>query len=118
MKFYSCWFIFPTNKVYKYYDYLRRIDLFYFSLRLGDIATFMAAVDLRMAVYRGRENSARKTMLHSIYRDESLHHIRHSYRSVLCSRIGHVFSLLAYMARDRKTQKGSLEFAGEQTGRK
>lgn len=77
----------------------------------------MAPVDLRVAVHRGPENRAGERVLHSVHRDESLHHFRDGYRRFLRARLGHVLPLLQDMEGDQEKAEGSAQSAGRQ-GRK
>ena len=85
-------------------------------MRVGHLPAVVAAVDLLMAVYRGRADGSRPRVLHPVHRDEPLHHVRYSHRRVLRSRDGHVYPVLAHMERDREAAEGPSEFAGRQEG--
>lgn len=86
-------------------------------IRLGYIAASLATLDLRVAVHRGSKNCADILVLHPIHRDESLHHLRHGHRRVLCSCHDNDDPLLADLEGDEETSEGPAEFAGRQARR-
>jgi len=83
---------------------------------VGHLFAAVATVDLLMAVHRGTTDGSGPRMLHPVHRDEPLHHIRYGHRRVLRSRDGHVYPVLAHMARDGEAAEGPSEFAGRQEG--
>ncbi len=71
-----------------------------FSLRVGHIIAAMAAVDLRLALYRRQKNGARRRLLYSVYTNESIHHICYRHRRLLRTSVCDVLALLEDMAGD------------------
>ena len=58
-----------------------------------------------------------RQVLHSVHRDQRLHHLRHHHRRLLRSGDGHVRPLLARLARNGKAPKRSAQSAGRQEER-
>ncbi|PSN43276.1 hypothetical protein C0J52_11473 [Blattella germanica] len=85
-------------------------------LCVGYLAAAVAAVDLLVAVHRGRADGTRPRVLHPVHRDEPLHHLRHGHRRLLCAGDRHVHPLLAHLAGDGKAPEGSAQPAGWKKG--
>lgn len=83
---------------------------------MGNISVTLATLDLRLALYRGQENSTRDNVLYSVHRDKSLHHLWHRYCRILRARQRNDISVLADMARNGEEEKGPDEFARGKTG--
>lgn len=81
---------------------------------MGNIVAAVATLDLRVALHRGRENGTRRVVLHTVHRNEPLHHLRHGDSRVLRTRVHHGNFVLANMEGNGETSKGPAESAGQQ----
>lgn len=85
-------------------------------MRVGHLPAAVAAVDLLVAVHRGRADGSGPRVLHPVHRDEPLHHIRHGHRRVLRPCDGHVHPVLAHLEGDGEAAEGPAKPAGRQEG--
>lgn len=90
--------------------------IIFFSVCMGNFVVVVATLDLRLAVYRGKKNSTHERLLHSIYRDKSLHHIRYSNRRILRACFCDDHTILADMEGDQEATKRSSVLASRKTG--
>jgi hypothetical protein len=87
-----------------------------YRMCVGHLPAAVATVDLLVAVHRGRAHSSGPWVLHPVHRNEPLHHIRDSHRSVLRPRNGDVHPVLAHLEGDGEAAEGPTKPAGWQEG--
>lgn len=79
--------------------------ILFFSGCVDHFSWSVAAMDLSVAGNRRSPDRASKTVLHTVYTDQSVHYFWHGHCGLLRTGDGHVFSVLPYIQRNKKETK-------------